>query len=39
MEVRCYDCDSPICPFCVVNVTETDAVELCPTCAAEREKK
>lgn len=29
MEVRCVDCDAPICPFCVVRVR---ARVYCPQC-------
>ena len=32
MEVRCVDCDAPICPFCVMRVT---VHSYCPDCGEE----
>jgi hypothetical protein len=29
VEVRCYDCDEPICPMCIVQVDEH---VFCPDC-------
>ncbi len=31
VEVRCRDCDAPLCPFCVVEVEATETV-LCLDC-------
>jgi hypothetical protein len=31
LENRCYECDRPVCPFCVTIVQETKLVR-CPVC-------
>jgi hypothetical protein len=36
VEFRCDDCDRPVCPECVVVVSER-AVIICPECRAEGE--
>jgi hypothetical protein len=35
-EVRCFACDAPICPMCIVRV---DARALCPDCRDDTETK
>lgn len=31
LEYRCYDCDSPICPVCVITVRQ-EGRSYCPGC-------
>lgn len=39
LEYRCYDCDAPICPVCVVTV-HREGQSFCPGCgpAAQQEE-
>lgn len=32
VEVRCHDCDSPVCPFCVVEIEATTTLH-CVDCS------
>jgi hypothetical protein len=35
-EVRCFDCDAPICPMCIVRV---GAHRFCPECGESAQEK
>ena len=35
VEVRCVDCDGPLCPLCVVEVRAEALLRRCPDCCGE----
>jgi hypothetical protein len=36
LELRCVDCDGPLCPQCVVRLSAVRVEVFCPECAAAR---